>query len=142
MSLQRFATSHSDQTRSFGGVAECPVCPKADVDPRSRDVVKVPTPDSCCAAKRCARLHGYSITSSARESSIGGIFGCSTGDRQIGGLGPLENAACVDPRCDLLNQWWLRSSSGRQPGRTREASRPRVSLEPNRAFRHSAAEGP
>jgi hypothetical protein len=55
-------------------------------------------------------LHGYSITSSAWASSIGGIsserpcclevdhqleFGWLL-DRQIGGLGALENAACVD----------------------------------------------
>src|SRR5262245_31345566 len=30
--------------------AQCPVCAKADVDPRSCDVAKVPKPDSCTAA--------------------------------------------------------------------------------------------
>jgi hypothetical protein len=30
--------------------AQCPVCLKVDVDPRSRDVAQVPTTDSCTAA--------------------------------------------------------------------------------------------
>src|SRR5712664_1492834 len=44
---------------------------KADIAQYSRHVSNVPFPIHA-AAKRHARLHGYSITSSARASNVGG----------------------------------------------------------------------
>jgi len=44
---------------------------KTDLDGKLK-VSEGPQADSCTAARPCARLHSYSITSSARASSVGG----------------------------------------------------------------------
>jgi len=63
-------TIHSGQTRTSADVCDTTASPpEADMTGSPSDVAEVPHPDSCTAANSAC----YSITSSARASSVGGI---------------------------------------------------------------------
>jgi hypothetical protein len=57
-----------DHVRSMSALARF-----ADLTQSARDVREVPEPDMSTCSKRCARMRGYSITSSARASTVVGI---------------------------------------------------------------------
>src|SRR5262249_3022774 len=62
------------QTRSFGDVGSMSgLPPKADLSTSSRHVAQVPKPDVSTCSKRRARMRSYSITSSARARTGGGM---------------------------------------------------------------------
>src|SRR6266511_6312525 len=105
--------SEVGQTRSFGDVCPMSALPsKADVDPRSCDVAKVPGSDICSAANcglfdhlvgngehargnvEAKRFCGLEIDD---KLEFGRLF-----DRQIAGIGALENS--VDVACGAAKQ--------------------------------------
>jgi hypothetical protein len=64
----RVKTGKSRSEQMFSGLP-----PKADLTADIVDVSQVPKPDSCSAANEVHKLDAYSITSSARASTLAGM---------------------------------------------------------------------
>src|SRR5262249_18749472 len=86
--------------------AQCPVCLKVDVDPRSRDVAQMPTTDSCTAANDAPFDY---VVGAGVKSATGTKQG---GDPSVANTNPqIERSTAAQSRraMDIIFQGWSMS---------------------------------